>query len=261
MLLCAVNKQVLQFEIMDGFSQADYFEKVYSSTSNYAVEDGLKIIELLAPQRGDKVLDVGCGTGYLTKILADLVGPEGKVVGVDPDVERLKIARDKYPAGNLEYLEGTAENTPGSNSTYDIVFSNYVLHWCKDRKVVFNEIAAKLKPGGKFGFVAVAGPLGGGIGPEEMFSPKFFSVYNKLFYPLGDSFRQQVESIKITFFKKHVQENKLKGVSELIKRYMTHLQGRVEVADFNIEAMKRHFGEGEVSSPIEVYDVILVKSQ
>ncbi len=88
------------------------------------------------------MLDVGCGTGYLTKILADLVGPEGKVFGVDPDVERLKIARDKYPASNLEYLDGTTENIPGRNSTYDIIFSNYVLQFCEDKKVMLKEIVA-----------------------------------------------------------------------------------------------------------------------
>ncbi len=104
----------------------------------------------------------------------------------------------------------------------------------------------------------------GGISPEEMFSQKFFSVYSKSFHPFNDSFLQQAESMnkfKITHYKKHVQDVKLKGVSELIKHYMTHYQGGLEETDFNIEVMKRHFGEGEVSRPLELCDVILVKFQ
>ena len=52
-------------------------------------EDGLKLTKLLAPEKGDKVLDLDCGTGYLySKVLADLVGPEGQVVAIDPDTEK-----------------------------------------------------------------------------------------------------------------------------------------------------------------------------
>ena len=91
----------------------------------------MKLIKLLAPEKGDKVLDLGCKTGYLSKVLVDLVGPEGQVVVIDPDTERLKVARDKYTASNLQYLEGSSDNIPGGE--YDIVFSNYALHWIKDK--------------------------------------------------------------------------------------------------------------------------------
>jgi predicted O-methyltransferase YrrM len=51
----------------------------YDSNSSLQREDGLYLMEKLALERGSKILDLGCGTGYLTKILADRVGPEGKV--------------------------------------------------------------------------------------------------------------------------------------------------------------------------------------
>ena len=51
----------------------------YNSSSAGQREEGLVLAQLLSLQRGDKVLDLGCGTGYLTKMLADKVSPDGKV--------------------------------------------------------------------------------------------------------------------------------------------------------------------------------------
>ena len=48
-------------------------------------EDGLKLVNIAAPKESSKVLDIGCGPGYQSKVIADLVEAEGKVVGIDPD--------------------------------------------------------------------------------------------------------------------------------------------------------------------------------
>ena len=101
----------------------------------------------MAVAKGSKVLDLGCGTGFLAKVLAEFVGPEGLVVAIDPDMDRLAVAKRKYQASNLEFLEGSANAIPGGD--YDLVFSNHVLHWCKDRPAAFTNIARSLKPGGK----------------------------------------------------------------------------------------------------------------
>ena len=79
------------------FNQAEHYEK---HSSSYR-EGGHKIIlDLLAPKKGTKILDLGCGTGYFSKFLADLVGPDGQVVGVDPDWERIKVVMNRYTASN-----------------------------------------------------------------------------------------------------------------------------------------------------------------
>ena len=54
-------------------------------------------------------------TGFLANVLADLVGPKGQVVAIDTDKNRLAIARAKYQANNLEFLEGSAETIPGGD--------------------------------------------------------------------------------------------------------------------------------------------------
>ncbi len=132
----------------NNFNQAEHYEK----DSSIQREDGHKIIDLLAPKKGMKILDLGCGTGYFSKFLADLVGPDGQVVGVDPDGERIKVARNKYTASNLKYIEGGVEMI--SESDYDIVFSNYVLHWIKDKDPILKQVIHCLKKGGRFAFLA-----------------------------------------------------------------------------------------------------------
>ena len=113
---------------------------------------GEKFIQTdVCPQAGDAILDVGCGTGELSAYLADLVGPEGKVVAVDPDKERVLLAQQSYSdVKNLSFVEGSASNFPGIGSqSYDIVFSNQVIHWIPDKEEVFKNVFGSLKSGGK----------------------------------------------------------------------------------------------------------------
>ena len=89
--------------------------------------DGETFIEMdVCSQAGDAILDLGCGTGELSAYLADLVGPEGKVVGVDPDKKRLLLAQQSHgDVKNLSFVEGRASNFQGIGSeSYNIIFSN-----------------------------------------------------------------------------------------------------------------------------------------
>ena len=80
---------------------------------------------------GDVILDLGCGTGGLSSTLVKLVGSEGKVVGVDPDKERILLAQKSHTEiANLSFQEGSDSNFPGIGfETYDMIFCNLVLHW------------------------------------------------------------------------------------------------------------------------------------
>ena len=73
----------------------------------------MKLIKMTSLKKGNTVLDLGRGTGYLTKLLSEKLGPEGKVVIVDPDGERLKIAREKHCASNMiEYIQADNQTFP-----------------------------------------------------------------------------------------------------------------------------------------------------
>ena len=112
---------------------------------------GRKLIENVQPRLGNVILDLGCGTGELSAHLAELVGRDGKVVAVDPDTARVKLAQKTHGGiSNLAIQEGSASNFPGMGSQcYDVVFSNFVLHWIQDKHEAFKNSFQSLKPGGK----------------------------------------------------------------------------------------------------------------
>ena len=134
------------------FSYADAALAYKQSSRSVQMVDGKQFIEAeVCPQVGDTILDLGCGTGELSAYLAEIVGPEGKVVAVDPDKERLLLAQQSYgDVKNLSFVEGNASNFPGIDSeTYDITFCNFVIHWIPDKQELFNNMFEGLKHGGK----------------------------------------------------------------------------------------------------------------
>ena len=103
------------------------------------------------------MLDLGCGTGYLASVLAERVGPGGRVTGVDPSRERILLAESKYVQhNNLQFMDKSSEDFPAG--PYDIVFCNFVLHWIQDKQTVFRRVHENLKSGGLFAFLCPAKP-------------------------------------------------------------------------------------------------------
>ena len=68
----------------------------YEELSQPQVVQGCKFVSELNVPGGAKVLDMGCGTGHITKYIADIVGFDGVVLGIEPDAERIKITQEKY---------------------------------------------------------------------------------------------------------------------------------------------------------------------
>lgn len=101
---------------------------------------------------GDTVLDIGSGSGTDALIAAGLVGPEGRVIGVDmtPAMrEKLRANAASAGAANLEVLEGNAEAIPLPDASVDVVTSNGVLNLVPDKPRAFREVARVLRPGGR----------------------------------------------------------------------------------------------------------------
>ncbi|HXE57051.1 MAG TPA: methyltransferase domain-containing protein [Gemmatimonadales bacterium] len=100
---------------------------------------------------GDAVLDVGSGSGTDTLIASRLVGPAGRVIGLDltPAMrDKLRATAAAAGAGNVEVLAGDAEAIPLPDASVDVVTSNGVLNLVPDKGAAIREIGRVLRPGG-----------------------------------------------------------------------------------------------------------------
>ncbi|XP_028409533.1 uncharacterized protein LOC114532156 [Dendronephthya gigantea] len=128
--------------------------KAYEELNQPQYEAGCKFIDEVNLSSGAKVLDMGCGTGNITKYIADIVGSCGQTVGIDPDVERIKIAQEKYQkVNNLQFHVGdSVTGFPNDNSPYyDVHVTMNAFHWFphEHKKIYIQKAYQSLKSGGK----------------------------------------------------------------------------------------------------------------
>jgi len=143
----------------------------YDAKHAFVYEKAKGLVELLAPKPGERILDLGCGTGALT---AEIATRGAEVMGVDRSEEMIAQARKKFPALQFEVLDARQlrvnlgqVDARGWSATgdkadrveearevgrlgFDAVFSNAVLHWIPEAAEVIAGVAQVLKPGGRF---------------------------------------------------------------------------------------------------------------
>jgi trans-aconitate methyltransferase len=117
---------------------------LYRGSHSFVYELAQGVVELAAVQAGERVLDVGCGTGQLTARLAEL---GADVLGIDVSPAMVEAARRAYPGLDFEVRNVLALEAKGE---FDLVFSNATLHWVSPPEEAARRIGATLKPGGRF---------------------------------------------------------------------------------------------------------------
>lgn len=107
------------------------------------------LLERAAPEPGEGVLDVGCGTGVVAREVAARVGPRGRVVGLDPNPQMLAVARElPAPVGaGVRWREGDAASLP--DGPFDLVTCQQSLQFVPDRAAAAREMRRVLAPGGR----------------------------------------------------------------------------------------------------------------
>jgi SAM-dependent methyltransferase len=120
-----------------------------------------RLVEQMQVQPGQRILDVGCGTGTLDLLIKEK-HPQADVVGIDPDTDILGIARSKTERAGVEisFDEGYADRLPYADSSFDRVVSSLVFHHLppETKAVALREIRRVLRPGGEFHLADIGRP-------------------------------------------------------------------------------------------------------
>jgi arsenite methyltransferase len=133
----------------------DYSDELLARVPDSAVESyaGVANPFSLGPlEPGERVLDLGCGAGTDTLVAAQMVGPGGRVTGIDMTPEMLAKARaaaEEMGATNVDFVESEVEQLPFDDESFDVVISNGVIDLIPDKDAVFSEIHRVLEPGGR----------------------------------------------------------------------------------------------------------------
>ena len=136
---------------------------LYSQVNEFQQQYGKALALTAGIKPGDKILDMGCGTGELTVILAKMVDKETPLVGVDPDVERIKLATQKHSSDhqNITFIprDSSSQFPHFDKQYYDVYFSNLVFQWLntKEKEKFVNTAFRVLKPGGKLAILSHEG--------------------------------------------------------------------------------------------------------
>lgn len=112
---------------------------------------GRLLLDALALQDGESLLDLGSGTGELARLAADRVGATGTVLALEPLPERVALARS-IPRPNLRFDVGSSDDLETlPSAAFDVVLLNSVFHWIADQQCLLHDLARLLKPGGRLG--------------------------------------------------------------------------------------------------------------
>src|SRR5579864_4867174 len=117
---------------------------LYDARHTFVWEKAKGLVELLAPKPGEKILDLGCGTGALT---AEIAACGTEVFGVDRSADMIAEARKKFTALRFEVVDARELSFVRE---FDAVFSNAVFHWIREPERVIVGVEKALKPDGRF---------------------------------------------------------------------------------------------------------------
>jgi len=133
-------------EIREAVAGAEAYEALH--VPSLFQEWTSRVLDAAAVSEGQRVLDIACGTGVLARDALRRVGSDGMVVGVDPNVGMLTVARGI--SQDIDWREGLAEDLPVEEASFDRVVSQFGMMFFRDRVKALREVSRTLVPGGRF---------------------------------------------------------------------------------------------------------------
>lgn len=153
---------------------------LYDKSHSFVSEYGNDLITYLPSDKNQCILDLGCGTGDLTKKLSEICN---EVIGIDGSEEMIEAAKIKYPHLNFQVMN--ASLIPWE-SKFDIIFSNAVFHWIPDQEILLKRIYSALKDGGSL--ISEFGAYGNISAIESAYSSVVPSYKSPFYFPTVESY-------------------------------------------------------------------------
>lgn len=146
-----------------GGSAPENYERCFVPSIGEPVAKDLIRVAALRP--GERVIDVACGTGVVTRLAAEALGPKATVAGLDVNAGMLAVARSAAPADvSIDWYETSAEAIPLADDSFDVVLCQMGLQFIPDKHAALKEMRRILVPGGRL-VLSVCGP-----------TPKLFAI-------------------------------------------------------------------------------------
>jgi arsenite methyltransferase len=151
-------------------------------------EFGKQLVAALNLRTGERVLDIGCGTGILTHHIAEAVGPRGRALGIDPLPSRIHIAHDRARnRSNIAFeVSDVYDLAHHRDQSFDVIVCNSVFHWLPDKTMPLLSFWRMLRPAGRIGISVVA------KGPRTICQETVTSVLSE---PPFDCYPRERESL------------------------------------------------------------------
>jgi len=149
---------------------SDWDAALYDDKHSFVFKYGEDLVQLLAPKPGERILDLGCGTGYLTNVIA---ASGATVVGIDSSLEMITKAKDAYPEQEFKVQPGEEFHF---DEHFDAIFSNAALHWMLEKEKVIDCMYRNLKRTGR-----VVLEMGGQHNVEKIITALEYSLVKRGF--------------------------------------------------------------------------------
>ena len=193
---------------------------LYDNKHSFVFKYGEGLIDLLSPKPKERILDLGCGTGYLTNLIAGL-GAE--VIGIDNSVEMIEKAKAEYPNIDFEILSATDFHFA---EKFDAIFSNAVLHWVLEKEKAIDCMYETLKTNGRLVI-----EMGGKNNVQSImdaikkYLPKYSAAntsFNIWYYPSLSEYTSLLEAkgFRVTYASHYDRETELKDTANGIKDWI-----------------------------------------
>ncbi|MFC4230384.1 class I SAM-dependent methyltransferase [Parasediminibacterium paludis] len=218
---------------------------LYDTKHDFVFKYGEDLVDMLQPQAGERILDLGCGTGHLTNIIAKA---GATAIGIDSSIEMIAQAKASYPP--IEFLVRNAADFFFDNS-FDAIFSNAVLHWVPEKEKAIDCMYRNLKRTGRLVI-----EMGGKRNVEKILTAfnaalakhgfaQNATIINNYFPSVDEySFLLEKRGFKVTYAAHYSRETELKDTNNGIKDW---------IKMFRNEALK--------GIPNEVVELILEDTQ